>query len=89
MRASHCRPQRAGQTLKRHASELAGRHDDDQHPESASAAELDALRDLLQTALEDGTPTRIKPVLQAMIDGLRVDGRDHIAPAFRVPTGLR
>jgi hypothetical protein len=32
--------------------------DDEQR---TSAAELDALRDALKTALEDGMPTRIKP----------------------------
>jgi site-specific DNA recombinase len=72
-------------TFERRASELAARQDDDEHPERTSDAELDALRDALKTALEDGTPTRIKPVLQAMIDGIRIDARDQIEPTFRVP----
>ena len=72
-------------TFERRASELAACQDDDEHPERTSAAELDALRDALKTALEDGTPTRIKPVLQAMIDGIRIDARDQIEPTFRVP----
>jgi hypothetical protein len=54
-------------------------------PERANTAELDALRDTLQAALRDSTPTRTKAVLQAMIDGIRVDARDHIEPTFRIP----
>jgi hypothetical protein len=30
-------------------------------------------------------PKRVKGVLQAMIDGIRVDARDRIEPTFRVP----
>ena len=39
----------------------------------------------LRAALKDSTPTRIKAVLQTMIDEIRVDARDHIEPTFRVP----
>jgi hypothetical protein len=35
--------------------------------------------------LNDSDPKRVKGVLQAMIDGLRVDARDQIGPTFRVP----
>ena len=35
--------------------------------------------------LRNAAPIRIKTVLQALIDGIRVDGRDCIEPTFRVP----
>jgi site-specific DNA recombinase len=70
--------------LETRATELAAAEDDEQ-PERANTAELDALRDTLQAALRDSTPARTKAVLQAMIDGIRVDARDHIEPTFRVP----
>ena len=35
--------------------------------------------------LNDSDPKRVKGVLQAMIDGIRVDARDQIEPTFRVP----
>jgi hypothetical protein len=71
--------------LERRASELATQQDDDEQPERASAADLDALRGHLHAALNDSSPKRVKGVLQAMIDGIRVDARDHIEPTFRVP----
>lgn len=33
----------------------------------------------------DSDPKRVKGVLQAMIDGIRVDARDQIEPTFRAP----
>ncbi len=59
-------------------NDLAARNDEHQQPQRTSPPELDALRDLLRTALTNGTPTHVKAVLQAMIDGIRVDARDHI-----------
>ncbi len=70
--------------LEDRASELAAHHDDEQ-PERAAAADLDALRGNLHAALNDSTPTRVKDVLQTMIDTIRVDARDQIEPTFRVP----
>jgi hypothetical protein len=35
--------------------------------------------------LNDSDPKRVKGVLPAMIDGIRVDARDQIEPTFRVP----
>jgi site-specific DNA recombinase len=70
--------------LEGRAADLAAVEDDEQ-PERANTAELDALRNTLQAALRDSTPTRTKAVLQAMIDGIRVDAGDHIEPTFRVP----
>ncbi len=72
-------------TLERRASELAASHDEEEQPERASAADLHLLRDTLRNALNDSTPTHAKTVLQALIDEIRVDSRDHIEPTFRVP----
>ena len=71
--------------LERHASELAAQQDDDEKSERVSAADLDALRGDLHAMLNDSDPKRVKGVLQAMIDGIRVDARDQIEPTFRVP----
>ncbi len=71
-------------SLEGRAADLAAVEDDEQ-PERANTAELDALRNTLQAALRDSTPARTKAVLQTMIDGIRVDARDHIEPTFRVP----
>jgi site-specific DNA recombinase len=71
--------------LERRASELAAQQDDDEHPERVSAADLDTLRSDLHAMLNDSDPKRVKAVLQAMIDGIRVDARDQIEPTFRVP----
>jgi hypothetical protein len=54
-------------------------------PERASAADLDALRSPLHAALNDSNPKRVKGVLQAVIDGIRVNARDQIESTFRVP----
>jgi hypothetical protein len=70
--------------LENRASELAAHHDDEQ-PERATATDLDTLRGNLRAALNDSTPTRVKGVLQTMIDTIRVDARDQIEPTFRVP----
>jgi hypothetical protein len=71
--------------LERRASELATQQDDEEQPERLSAADLDALRSDLHAMLNDSDPKRVKGVLQAMIDGIRVDARDQIEPTFRVP----
>jgi site-specific DNA recombinase len=71
--------------LENRISELTTQQDDDEQPERASAADLDALRGNLRAALNDSNPKRVKGVLQAMIDGIRVDARDQIEPIFRVP----
>jgi site-specific DNA recombinase len=71
-------------TLEARASELAA-HQDEPPPERATATDLDALRRTLRTALNESTPNRVKPVLQAMIDSIRVEGRDNIEPTFRIP----
>lgn len=45
----------------------------------------DALRGELHAARETGDPIRIKTVLQALTDEVRVDAREAIEPIFRVP----
>jgi site-specific DNA recombinase len=72
--------------LEGRAAELAAAADDDtEQPERVTPADLDALRHELRAALEHNTPARAKTVLQAMIDGIRVDARDKIEPTFRIP----
>jgi site-specific DNA recombinase len=71
--------------LEGRAAELAAAADDTEHPERVTPADLDALRRELRAALEHSTPARTKTVLQAMIDTIRVDARDHIEPTFRIP----
>jgi hypothetical protein len=71
--------------LEGRAAELAAIAEDTEQPERITRADLDALRHELRAALEHSTPARAKTVLQAMIDGIRVDARDRIEPTFRVP----
>jgi hypothetical protein len=71
--------------LEGRAAELAAAADDTEHPERVTPADLDALRRELRAALEHSIPAGTKTVLQAMIDTIRVDARDHIEPTFRVP----
>lgn len=44
-----------------------------------------SLRHEQRAALEHSTPARTKTVLQAMIENICVDARDHIEPTFRAP----
>lgn len=60
---------------------------DDERPERVSAADLDALRGDLHAMLNDSDPKRVKGVLQAMIDGIRVGARDQIEPTFPRTSG--
>jgi site-specific DNA recombinase len=71
--------------LEGRASELATLQDDTEQPDRTTPADLDTLRSTLRVALKDSAPSRVKSVLQTMIDGIRVDARDHIEPTFRVP----
>lgn len=50
-----------------------------------SAADLDVLPRRAEAALENSSPTRIKTLLQALADEIRVYARDTIEPIFRVP----
>jgi site-specific DNA recombinase len=70
--------------LETRASELAARQDEEP-PERATAADLEDLRQTLRAALKSSTPDSVKPVLQVLIDSIRVEGRENIEPVFRVP----
>jgi hypothetical protein len=43
------------------------------------------MRTDLRDALNSSAPTRVKTVLQTLIDGIQVHARDNIQPTFRVP----
>lgn len=47
-------------------------------PAPRRAEDLDVLRSNLRDALSDAAPKHVKAVLQALIDGIRVDRRDQI-----------
>ena len=51
------------------------------------ADELAALRDQVANALADGSVPARKALLQSLVHEIRVDGRDHVVPWFRVPGG--
>jgi len=70
--------------LEVRASELAAQ-DDQEQPERATSDDLDAMRAGLRDALNNSAPTRVKTVLQTLIDGIQVHARDNIEPTFRVP----
>jgi hypothetical protein len=42
------------------------------------------MRTDLHDALNNSAPTRIKTVLQTLIDGIQVHARDNIEPTFRI-----
>jgi len=78
------RARRAGQSARRPRCRT-GRAQRRRATRAHDPADLDLLRDELCAVLEHATPVRAKTVLQAMIDGIRVDARDNIEPTFRVP----
>jgi hypothetical protein len=70
--------------LEARASELAAQ-DDQEQPERTTSDDLDAMRADLRDALNNSAPTRVKTVLQTLIDGIQVHARDNIEPTFRIP----
>ncbi|HTU77792.1 MAG TPA: hypothetical protein VMF09_03445 [Solirubrobacteraceae bacterium] len=70
--------------LEVRASELTTL-DDAEPPRRTTAADLQALRDSLRAALNDGTPQRIKTILQDLTEEVRIDARDAIEPTFSIP----
>jgi hypothetical protein len=70
--------------LEVRAGELAAL-DDAEQPERTTDADLQALRNTLRVALDDGTPQRIKTILQDLTEEIRVDARDAIEPTFVLP----
>jgi hypothetical protein len=70
--------------LEVRAGELAAL-DDAEQPERTTDADLQALRNALRVALDDGTPQRIKTILQDLTEEIRVDARDTIEPTLVLP----
>jgi site-specific DNA recombinase len=70
--------------LEARAGELAAL-DDAEQPERTTDADLQALRNTLRVALDNGTPQRIKTILQDLTKEIRVDARDAIEPTFVLP----
>jgi site-specific DNA recombinase len=71
--------------LEARANELEAQNDE-QQSERATSSDLDTMRNYLHDALNGGVPTRVKTVLQTLIDGIQVHARDNIQPTFRIPT---
>ncbi len=57
------------------------------HPAKPEADELAALRDQIADALAGGSVPFTKALLQALVDEIRVDGRDRVMPWFGVRGG--
>jgi site-specific DNA recombinase len=70
--------------LEGRASELATLADSEP-VQRISEADLDAIRQRVRDALDDGGPMRVKAILQELTDEIRIDGRDAIEPTFLVP----
>ncbi|HXB64298.1 MAG TPA: recombinase family protein [Solirubrobacteraceae bacterium] len=70
--------------LEARASELATLADSEP-VQRISEADLDAIRQRVRAALDDGGPMRVKAILQELTDEIRIDGRDAIEPTFLVP----
>jgi hypothetical protein len=71
--------------LEGRASELATLADSEP-VQRISEADLDAIRQRVRAALDDGGPMRVKAILQELTDEIRIDSRDAIEPTFLVPT---
>lgn len=56
-------------------------------PQPPTAEELDALRVDLSQGLQTGTDADRKALMQKLVNEIRVEGRDHIKPTFKVPCG--
>jgi hypothetical protein len=54
-------------------------------PVAQVRAAVDAIRQRVRAALDDGGPMRVKAILQELTDEIRIDGRDAIEPTFLVP----
>jgi len=70
--------------LEARASELATLADSEP-VQRISEADLDAIRQRVRDALDDGGPMRVKAILQELTDEIRIDARDAIEPTFLVP----
>jgi len=70
--------------LEARASELATLADSEP-VQRISENDLDAIRQRVRAALDDGGPMRVKAILQELTDEIRIDARDAIEPTFLVP----
>ena len=70
--------------LEARASELATLADSEL-VQRISEANLDAIRQRVRAALDDGGPMRVKAILQDLTEEIRVDARDAIEPTFVLP----
>ena len=71
-------------TLRTRRQELTDA-DDTEEGSVPTEADVMALRELVADTVATGCPAEVKVVLQALVKGVRVDGRHAILPIFRVP----
>ena len=71
--------------LRHRAAELADELADERPAKAPSATELSDIRGRIAAAIEGGSDAHRKLLAHALIDGLRVHGRNRIVPTFRVP----
>jgi site-specific DNA recombinase len=83
------------ETLADTAAKLRDRraelHDllDTEGPTTPTGQELALLRRGIQEAIDTGEPATVKALLQALIHEIKITGRHHIQPVFRLPTTQR
>lgn len=70
--------------LRAHREELAEARDAEQ-PESLTPDQLAALHKLAQQTFARGSLSKRRALLSHLVHEVRVQGRDHIQPVFRVP----
>jgi len=56
-------------------------------PQTPDPNQLTALRDNIADAITSADARQIKPVAEALIHEIRIHGRSHIQPTFRLPAG--
>jgi site-specific DNA recombinase len=72
-------------SLQARAAQLAALNEQPDTPQRTTPADLANLRSQLQAALNHADPIRAKTILQALVESIRVDARDHIEPTYRIP----
>lgn len=71
--------------LEARASELAVLSDSEP-AQRVTSADLDAIRQRVRSALDDGAPMRVKLILQELTEEVRINARDVIEPTFLIPS---
>ena len=56
-------------------------------PQTPDPAQLAALRDEITEAIRGADTRVIKPVVETLVHEIRIHGRGHIQPTFRLPAG--